>query len=292
MKKTFAKVLTYKNDLIALLLLAGILAVSILVGSWSINALLDKQAQIASMQEGLNKLDDDLDYVNKWREEAKDVSNDFFRRSWCRFDEADIEKALSEIALSCGVKELSLQSMNLREADGLFTSYQIAINAAINSQNNVYKFIACLNNCVPGLVSLDSVDVTFEKSIKTFVCKITFSTICFGLIDQEFIPDLNDIPNYNLSIFGAGVLKESDFLKLQSVIVTPESAKACINGKWYAQGDTIDLPNENVYEGFTAVQILEINSDGITIKFSGAPECEQIKPGQIIRPKAIKNEEL
>jgi hypothetical protein len=290
MKKTFARVLVYKRDLVALLLLAGMLIVLMLVGSWSINALLDKQTRIASMRENLNKLSDDLDYINKWRAEARDVSSDFFRRAWRGFDEADIEKALREIALSCSVKELSLQSITLRDAGGLFISYQVAVNAAINSQNNVYKFIDCLNNYVPGLVSLDSVDVTFEKSIKTFVCKINFSTTRFGLIDQEFITDINDISNYNLSIFGSEA--PADFLKLQSIIVTSKSAKACINGKWYAQGDTVDLLNENVYEGFGTVQILEINSDGITIKFSDSLESEQIKLGQIIRPGTAKNEEL
>jgi hypothetical protein len=292
MKKIFAKVLTYRRDLTVLLLLAGLLVVSILIGSWSISTLLDKQAQIASMRENLNRLGDDLGYLNKWRAEAKDISGDFFRRCWCKFDEADIEKALRKIALSCEVKELSLQSINLRDAGGLFTSYQVSINAAINSQNNVYRFIACLNGYVPGLVLLESVDVTFEKSLKTFVCKITFSTTCFGLINQEFIPDIDDMPNCNLSIFGYDAPKMTDFLKLQSIIVTAESAKACINGKWYAQGDMVDLPNENVCEGFGAVQILEIDSDRITIRFSDSIECEQIKPGQIIRPKAAKDERL
>ena len=292
MKKIFTRVLVYKRDLIAMLLLAGMLGASVVVGFWSISALLDKQAQIASMRESLNKLSNDLDYMNRWRATAKGVSSDFFRRTWRKFDEADIEKALREIALLCEVKELSLQPINLRNAGGLFASYQVSISAAINSQNNVYKFIACLNNYMPGLVSLKIVDVTFEKSLKAFVCKITFSTMCFGLIDQEFIPDINDMQSYNLSIFGPEAPKEADFLKLQSIIVTAQSAKACINGQWYAPGDVVDLPNENAYEGFDAVQILEINSDHITIRFSGSSECEQVKPGQIIRPRTAKNEEL
>ncbi|MDR1475277.1 MAG: hypothetical protein LBI30_02000 [Holosporales bacterium] len=282
--KIFCKIesLFGKQNVNMLAMLVGILSTLLFATIYSVYIFIEEDCLIDDMWQNLERLKNNTEYIDEWRRKVKRLDGvskaNFSRQFWNVFDEKDIEDLLKNIALSCGVNELSLGPINTKVIDNIFKSFGTIINATINSQEGAYRFVSAIESCIPGLVEIECLDIKFDDGIKKFVCKIAFNTVALGLINRtcEFCAD--NIPHRNLCLFGRD-LQEDKPLRLLSVIVTEKSAKACINEVWYSKGDTIGLPQN---AGHGEIQILNINNDGVTVRFLDSSEDVDIETGQTI----------